>query len=409
MLNGTFNDDLAKNSTQTSQVSLEPDLKNQGTIRYSEDVVAESFITRFANIKSKTGVRATVDAFLADANSALVANVCNQLRELDVDSADYESQKTSLKAQLPLYAYCGYNSANNRGEEFTSNGNVIVDIDRLEEDVLLNYKTLIMKWNVATKSEKLLLVHRTPSYHGLRVVFRGNSEKTMVENQHQFAKEVGLPLDAIDKQVKDIKRISYAVPIDYIFFHHEDLFHGKGAALAASAETQPSTSSEVIINKINNIKRMTKNQSIEINKELIDNYFEKHHEERCVGNRHNSDGKFGSTLKYYGVPENQVTASYDYYISLYKNSGKFYSDDPSDTSEGINVVLNNYLKNTTQAPETVYVSTTTECDVNNEVKVPYFDYNLAEIIEKHNDTAFIAEQLRGIIYQKVFGKLCNLL
>ena len=397
MLNGTFNDDLAKNSNQTSQVSLEPDLKNQGTIRYSEDVATESYITRFENIKSKTGTRVGLDAFLADANSALVANVCNQLRNLDVNDADYEAQKTSLKAQLPLYAYCGFNTQNNRGEEFTSNGNVIVDIDRLEEDVLLNYKSLIMKWNVATKSEKLFLLHRTPSYHGLRVVFRGNSEMTMVENQHQFAKEVGLPIESIDKQVKDIKRISYAVPMDYIFFYHEFLFTDKGAELAApSAETQPSTSSEVIINKINNIKRMTKNQSIEINKELIDNYFEKHHEERCVGNRHNSDGIFGSTLKYYGVPENQVTASYDYYISLYKNSGKFYSDDPSDSSEGIDVVLNNYLKNTTQAPETVYVSTTTECDVNNEVKVPYFDYNLAEIIEKHNDTAFIAEQLRGI-------------
>ena len=399
MFNNFKNDAEVNNSSKASLVSLEPNLKNQDTIRYSEDVATESYITRFENIKSKTGARVGIDAFLADANSALVANVCNHLKNLDVNDADYEATKTSLKSQLPLYAYCGFNAANNRGEEFESNGNVIIDIDRIvDEDTLLNYKALIMKWNVATKGEKLLLVHRTPSHHGLRVVFRGDSQLSMVENQHQFAKEVGIPTDAIDKQVKDIKRISYAVPMDYIFFYHEFLFTDKGAELAApSAETQPSTSSEVIINKINNIKRMTKNQSIEINKELIDNYFEKHHEERCVGNRHNSDGKFGGTLKYYGVPENQVTASYEYYISLYKNSGKFYSDDPSDTSEGIDVVLNNYLKNTTQASETEFVSTfTTECGVNNEVKVPYFDCNLEQIIEKHNDTAFIAEQIRGI-------------
>ena len=87
--------------------------------------------------------------------------------------------------------------------------------------------------------------------------------------------------------------------MDYIFFHHEDLFTGKGAALAPSAETLPSTSSEVIINKINNIKRMTKNQSIEINKELIDNYYAKHGYGRMVGNRHNADLEFGKMLKFY--------------------------------------------------------------------------------------------------------------
>ena len=32
------------------------------------------------------------------------------------------------KSQLPLYAYCGFNDENNRGEDFESNGNVIIDI-----------------------------------------------------------------------------------------------------------------------------------------------------------------------------------------------------------------------------------------------------------------------------------------
>ena len=384
-------------SSVTSVSEHEPRLSNRADI--TGEVMKESYITRFENIKTKQGVRVNSDAWLLDANSANVASICHNLKNLDVNTADYEAQKTSLKAQLPLYAFCGFNNTNNRGEEFISNGNVIIDLDRLDEDTLQDYISLIMKWNVVTKGEKLLLVHRTPSFRGLRVVFRGDCQLTMVENQHQFAKEVGLPLEAIDKQVKDIKRISYAVPMDYIFFYHEDLFHGKGAALAVpSAENESySATAETLNNKIKSLKTMS-NENVSINKDLIDNYFEKHHEERCVGNRHNSDGKFGSTLKYYGVPENQVTASYEYYISLYKHSGKFYADDPSDTSEGIEVVLNNYLKNTTQAPETEFISTsTTECGVNNEVKVPYFaDCNLEEIIKKHNDTAFIVDQLRDI-------------
>ena len=402
MLNTSFNDDLAKNSTQTSQVSLEPDLKNQGTIRNSEDVATESYITRFENIKCKTGTRVGLDAFLADANSVNVASICNQLKNLDVNDADYESQKTSLKAQLPLYAYCGYNTANNRGEDFESNGNVIIDIDRIvDEDTLLNYKTLIMKWNVATKGEKLFLLHRTPSFRGLRVVFRGDSKLSMVENQHQFAKEVGLPLEAIDKQVKDIKRISYAVPMDYIFFHHEDLFTGKGAALAASAETQPSTSSEVIINKINNIKRMTKNQSIEINKELIDNYYAKHGYGRMVGNRHNADLEFGKMLKFYKIPTNEVGEYYKYYVSKFAEEGYYQSGDPIETNEGYEAVMWGYAHNTTKTAEiteTEYVSTTTETEHSDEeeIKVPYYNCSFKKLEECFSSTSFLVNQIQGI-------------
>ncbi|MBR5202819.1 MAG: DUF3987 domain-containing protein, partial [Clostridia bacterium] len=386
---------------QTSQVSLEPDLKNQGTIRNS-DVATESYITRFANIKSKTGVRATVDTFLADANSANVASICNQIKNLDVNTADYEAQKTSLKSQLPLYAYCGFNTQNNRGEDFESNGNVIIDIDRIvDEDTLLNYKTLIMKWNVATKGEKLFLLHRTPSFRGLRVVFRGDSKLSMVENQHQFAKEVGLPLEAIDKQVKDIKRISYAVPMDYIFFHHEDLFTGKGAALAASAETQPSTSSEVIINKINNIKRMTKNQSIEINKELIDNYYAKHGYGRMVGNRHNADLEFGKMLKFYKIPTNEVGEYYKYYVSKFAEEGYYQSGDPIETNEGYEAVMWGYAHNTTKTAEiteTEYVSTTTETEHSDEkeIKVPYYNCSFKKLEECFSSTSFLVNQIQGI-------------
>ena len=396
-------DDLAKNSTQASLVGLEPNLKNQDTIRYSEDVATESYITRFENIKSKTGTRVNFDAFLADANSALVANVCNQLKNLDVNDADYEATKTSLKSQLPLYAYCGYNSANNRGEDFESNGNVIIDIDRIvDEDTLLNYKALIMKWNVATKGEKLFLLHRTPSHHGLRVIFRGDSHLTMVENQHEFAKEVGLPLEAIDKQVKDIKRISYAVPMDYIFYYDEKLFTGKGAALAVpSAETLPSTSSEVIINKINNIKRMTKNQSIEINKELIDNYYAKHGYGRMVGNRHNADLEFGKMLKFYKIPTNEVGEYYKYYVSKFAEEGYYQTGDPIETNEGYEAVMWGYTHNTTQTAEiteTEYVSTTTETEYSDEeeIKVPYYNCGFKKLEECFSSTSFLVNQIQGI-------------
>ena len=401
MLNGTFNDDLAKVSTQTSQVSLEPELKNQGTIRNSEDVAAESYITRFANIKSKTGVRATVDTFLADANSALVANVCKQLKCLDINDADYEATKTSLKAKLPLYAFVGYNPKNNRSEEFISNGNVIIDLDRLDEDTLQKYRSLIMSWNKQTNGEKLYLLHRTPSHHGLRVVFRGTPEMTMVENQHQFAKEVGLPIEAIDAQVKDIKRISYAVPKDYIFYYSEKLFDGKGGELAAPAEQSYASGEAINNNEIKKVIKMNQNSDVEVNKELIDNYYAKHGYGRMVGNRHNADLEFGKMLKFYEIPTNEIGAYYKYYVSKFVQEGYYQSGDPIETQEGYEAVMWGYTHNSTQTAEiteTEYISTTTETEHSDEeeIKVPYYNCSFKKLEECFSSTSFLVNQIQGI-------------
>ena len=395
--NKCFANEENRDSDVSSVSEHEPRLKNRADI--TGEVMKESYITRFENIKTKQGVRVNSDAWLLDANSANVASICNQLKGLDITAEDYETQKTNLKGQLPLYAFCGYNSTNNRGEDFESNGNVIIDIDRIvDEDTLQDYISLIMKWNVVTKGQKLFLLHRTPSFRGLRVVFRGDSQLSMVENQHQFAKEVGLPIEAIDKQVKDVKRISYAVPMDYIFFYTEDLFHGKGAALAApSAENESKSAvAETLNNKIKSLKSMS-NENVSINTDLIDNYYLKHGYQRSTGNRHNADLDFGRMLKYYQIPINEIDAHYNYYMSKFAAEGLHQSDDPSDTSEGLEAVMWGYAHNATQAPETEFVSTATAIESSvNDVKVPYFDCNLDEIIEKHNDTAFIAEQIRGI-------------
>lgn len=69
----------------------------------------------------------------------------------------------------------------------------------------------------------IVLIHITPSGHGLRIVFKGDvSRGNIADNQAWLAKELGVELD---EACKDSSRMSFAVPKDHILFiNKKDLF-----------------------------------------------------------------------------------------------------------------------------------------------------------------------------------------
>lgn len=361
----------------------------------------KSGIARFESNKQRQGVRATLDMFNADTESAKVKDVCSQLAELDPAAADYQERKTKLKAQLPLYAYCGYNETDNRSEEFVSNGNVIIDLDGLEKETLENCNQLVMKWNVATKAQKLLLLHLTPSGRGLRVVFRGNPEWDMVQNQLQFAKETGIAASLLDTAVKDFKRLSYIVPDGYIDYINRDMLFGapgeplkdyKHNADTTTAREVSSTNNNLLINNL-----MTQDSTIEINRELIDNYFNKHGYKRRQGQRHNADLEFGRTLKYYNVPENEIGEYYRYYVSKYASEGILEGDDPIETREGYDAVLWGYNHSAVTADDTTFTATPTNCaEHTSDAVAPFYHCSWQELEAKFNNTGFLVDELHKI-------------
>lgn len=362
----------------------------------------KSSVVRFLTNKSKQGVRATLEMFENDTKSTQVQLVCSQLATLDPAAADYQERKTKLKSQLPLYAYCGYNEVDNRSEEFVSNGNVIIDLDGLEKETLKNCNQLVKKWNVATKAQKLLLLHLTPSGRGLRVVFRGNPEWDMVQNQLQFAKETGIAASLLDTAVKDFKRLSYIVPESYIYYINTDMLFGapgeplkeyKLNADTTTAREVSSTNNNLLINIL-----MTQDSTIEINRELIDNYFNKHGYKRRQGQRHNADLEFGRTLKYYNVPENEIGEYYRYYVSKYASEGILEGDDPIETREGYDAVLWGYNHNAAQDSEPEVCTTTpTNCaEHTSDAVAPFYHCSWQELEAKFNNTGFLVDELHKI-------------
>lgn len=366
-----------------------------------------SYITRFENNQTVQGTRADYTTFLSDANNPTIAQICQQIKALDRNSKDYKAHKRVLKDQLPLYTFCGYNTENNRKEglEMTSNGNVIIDIDGVEnEEILEEIRCKIMQWNIATNGEKLLLLHRSPSYYGYRVIYRGNPSMTMVENQIDFFNQTNIPINYRDKSAHEIKRLRYMVCSDYIIYINEDkLFSGKGEALKIFKSTSISTNQNTQFTEFITIpSEIEWNQNTEVNQKLINNYFKKYGFKRYDSQRHNHDRNFGQSLKYFNIPENEILSYYNAYIAKFKNEGYYFADDPSETSEGIKAVIWGYYHPNEQTElDAEEKSETNDSNSGDEtIKVPFYDCNFDTMINNFRDIIFQLNELDKITLPK---------
>jgi hypothetical protein len=88
----------------------------------------------------------------------------------------------------------------------------------------------------ALKRLGIVLIHKTPSGEGLRLVFVIPQGMGLVEGQQWLAKQIGL--DTFDEACKDLARCSFAVPEDYVIFCDENkLFSITPSSLTPSSLT----------------------------------------------------------------------------------------------------------------------------------------------------------------------------
>ena len=136
----------------------------------------------------------------------------------------WHDQKSREKKKLPAFLFmAGKIAETERGfakacwrkaSAITLNGLVMIDFDDLE-DPRTEWEKLYVNLTEAWR-ERILLVHVTPSGHGLRVVFKADvNVGNIADNQLAFAEECGLPLDAA---CKDSSRLSYAVNASNIIY-----------------------------------------------------------------------------------------------------------------------------------------------------------------------------------------------
>lgn len=141
--------------------------------------------------------------------TAKIAERCAKLKE---------TGDKSLKDDLPAMMPMGDVGDKTRlKENCTPTGLVMIDLDKVPD--IEPVKLMVGQQHEALESLKVRLVHITPSYHGLRLICEC-MEEGMQETIDHVAEVLELTRHGgvVDPACKDLSRLSYLVPTDYILY-----------------------------------------------------------------------------------------------------------------------------------------------------------------------------------------------
>lgn len=137
-------------------------------------------------------------------------------------------QIAPLKKKLPGFCFlASFPSGHRCVADAVPSGLALVDVDGIDHP-----RKLWEEIELQARELGAVLAHITPSTMGLRIVFRVPPGMTVIQAKQWF--EMKLELQNADPAVKDLSRISFAVPRSYFLYLDED-------ALFSEAETDERT------------------------------------------------------------------------------------------------------------------------------------------------------------------------
>ena len=136
-----------------------------------------------------------------------------------IRTSDNKDERSSLKKRLPAITWqAHFPEKSGRSNKLAKpTGFFMLDIDHVDNPQAL-YERIAPK----LKSKKVLIVHVTPSGHGLRIVCENSPEFTTIEdNQKALAKELDIEYD---QACKDFARLSFLCTREDLLYFDSDLF-----------------------------------------------------------------------------------------------------------------------------------------------------------------------------------------
>lgn len=168
----------------------------------------------YDSVKSQKGIWCTLDQWMKYSASQRVKMICDSISQLSPDDHDAIGD---LKKGLPVVTWQAYFEGRRLNSEAQLSGLCMLDVDHVDDPYKL--------WcSIIGRREELgiMLAHKTPSGHGLRLVFLCRPEfSTLDECQQWMAREIGVEHDAA---CKDPARASYMVPDSYVYYYDGKLF-----------------------------------------------------------------------------------------------------------------------------------------------------------------------------------------
>lgn len=167
----------------------------------------------FPSVKSQKGFVLDNNVFNGIVTSKEIYDLANKIaREEDPD------KRGNLKKSLPIVTWQAYFPGKRLNAEAQPSGLFMLDIDHVDNPFKL-YESFCSR----IPELGILLVHKTPSLHGLRIVAKCRKEfSSIAECQQWLSREIGLP--EFDEACKDWARSSFLVPQDYILFQDGHIF-----------------------------------------------------------------------------------------------------------------------------------------------------------------------------------------
>lgn len=163
-------------------------------------------MTYFSSVKSQKGELLTAEKFNLMTEDPMVKQLCESIAR----EPNHEKQQ-QMKKQLPGITPNAWFEGPRKNELAHPSGNFMLDIDGVENPYQL-WRSIIAR----REELGILLAHKTPSTHGLRLICRCRKEFSSIDECQQWlAKEIGVKHDPA---CKDWARFSYAVPHDYIYY-----------------------------------------------------------------------------------------------------------------------------------------------------------------------------------------------
>lgn len=224
---------------------------------------------------------------------------------------DFQHGDAKAKKRLPAVMWqATFNGKARKNENAVPSGLYMLDLDHLEGNTAQIASTFMAKVDECG----IMLIHTTPSGHGLRVVARmmaAQNFSTIGEYQLWLAAQLGFAPEQVDTATHDLARMSFVPPENYVHYMDGRIFtmepectikpqQNNGAAPSVTVAKPKSTTSTADDTAPASAEGtlQTHYQGIpltDIAKRLIENLFDT---EICEGNRNSSLYKLGRVFRY---------------------------------------------------------------------------------------------------------------
>lgn len=220
---------------------------------------------------------------------------------------DFQHGDAKAKKRLPAVMWqASFNGKARKNENAEPSGLYMLDLDHLEGNTAQIASTFMSKVDECG----IMLIHTTPSGHGLRVVARmmaAQSFSTIGEYQLWLAAQLGFAPEQVDTATHDLARMSFVPPENYVHYMDGRIFTmdpectikpQNNVAPSVMVAKPKSTTDTEVPSPSDGTTLQTHYQGIpltDIAKRLIENIFDT---EICEGNRNSSLYKLARVFRY---------------------------------------------------------------------------------------------------------------